>query len=160
MKLLTLNLHKALAWSTDQAAASGVRSAADAVRLASSSAEGSEIALSWAWDDLVDESGDDGPLAVRPIVAPRSVAASGLVASSGPVDLDSRLETGRYLFTQSRALSEPVDLDAWLCDLVEWFAREAWWTGASCTGGLTLRLVREDGKTAVQLLRALAEEQK
>jgi len=158
MNLLTLNLHKALAWSTAQAAEAGVRSAYDAIRTAASSTEGAELALSWAWETVVDERGDDGPRAVRPLAAPASAAASGL--ASGPSGNDAGLEPGRYLFVQSRAPSEPADLDAWLLDLIEWFAREAWWTRASCAGNLTLRLVREDGKTAVQLLRPLAEEQK
>jgi len=157
MNLLTLNLHKPLAWSTSQAAEAGVRSASDAVRIAASSAEGAELALSWNWETVVDERGDDGPRAVRPLAAPASAAASGL---PGPSANDAGLAPGRYLFVQSRAPSGPVDLDAWLLHLIEWFAREAWWTGASCAGDLTLRLVREDGKTAVQLLRPLDEEQK
>ena len=57
MNLLTLNLHKALAWSTAQAAEAGVRSAYDAIRTAASSTEGTELALSWAWETVVDERG-------------------------------------------------------------------------------------------------------
>ncbi len=158
MTLLTLNLHKPLAWSTAQASQVGVNQASDAVLNAVSFPEGAELALSWAWETVVDGRGDDGPRTIRPLAAPESVAGSGLGDAAAALDVS--LKTGRYLFVQARAPSEPADLDAWLLDLIEWFAREAWWTGASCSGGLTLRLVREDGKTAVQLLRALAEEQK
>jgi len=54
----------------------------------------------------------------------------------------------------------PAGVDAaaendWLADTLEWFAREAWWTKATRTGELIVRLVREDGKTAVQVVQKI-----
>lgn len=111
--------------------------------------------MAWDWDALVDPACDDGPAARRPLPPPARIAASGLIVSSG-TDAE-RLEPGQYLFTQDR---KPADIEGpavndWLADSIEWFAREAWWTKAVGEGELTLRLVREDGKTAVQLIRKM-----
>ncbi|MBU0927845.1 MAG: hypothetical protein KKA67_08855 [Spirochaetes bacterium] len=162
MDLLTLNLHKALEWHRHAARPLRAGAFPEAFAVAESAPEGAELALFWDWDAVVDPSGDDGPKARRPQPAPARAAASGLAASGSAPSADEpaaeRLEPGRYLFVQSR---KPAGLDggaaeAWFEDLVEWFAREAWWTGAECSGELVARFVREDGKTAVQLLRRLA----
>ncbi|HUX40459.1 MAG TPA: hypothetical protein VMV83_04745 [Rectinemataceae bacterium] len=63
----------------------------------------------------------------------------------------SRLVAGLWLFTQWR----PAD-GGELALGIEWFAREAWWEGRELEGKLFLRLVREDGKLAFQILGRLA----
>lgn len=167
MRLLTLNLHKRLEWYHDQAERAAVRSPSDAITAIAKAPEGAELTMTWDWDALVDPACDDGPAARRPLPPPARIAASGLIVPCGDVaagDVSSdaeRLEPGQYLFTQDR---KPAGVDGpavndWLADSIEWFAREAWWTKAAGEGELTLRLVHEDGKTAVQLIRALCEKE-
>jgi len=167
MRLLTLNLHKRLEWYYSQAERAAVRSPADAIEAIAKAPEGAELTMAWDWDALVDPACDDGPAARRPLPPPARIAASGLIVPCGDVSSDAasvdtpssaeRLEPGQYLFTQDR---KPADVEGpavndWLADSIEWFAREAWWTKAAGAGELTLRLVREDGKTAVQLIRKM-----
>lgn len=194
MDLLTLNLHKALAWRA--AALPGSASFADILAIMEKAPEGAEAALFWDWSRLVAVSAEDGPRALRPLQPPSRFAELGLpapasdsrladaptgaaasvatvtpagdthtgAAASAATDAPAgataeraadSLQPGRYLFIQARAPrdTEAADMDAWLADSVEWFAREAWWTQAAATGELVVRLVREDGKTAVQLIR-------
>jgi len=61
------------------------------------------------------------------------------------------LEAGAWLFMQWRPGS-PTEL----AQGIEWFAREAWWERRSVEGPPHLRLVREDGRVAYQLLWRLA----
>ncbi len=118
----------------------------------------------WEWNELVTDTEDDGPAAVRPCPAPARIAATGLAAASnaGSTAVDDaatseRLEPGRYLFAQTRQPTGLGDaaIGGWLADTVEWFAREAWWTKAKTSGPLIIRLVHEDRQTAVQLLRQI-----
>lgn len=150
-----------------------------------SAPEDSGAVLVWDWDAVV-VAGDDGPRCVRPMPAPSAAASLGLAAmqDAGRATGSARAErladaaasahaaaqadtvtadgvslaVGRYSFVQTR---KPASLaadrwTAWIEDTVEWFARETWWACAPGHGPLVLRLVREDGETAVQLLRALA----
>jgi len=164
MDLLTLNLHKPLEWSPDNALRAGVRSFPDALTATGNAPEDAEAALFWDWDSVIRSTIDQGPRAPRPLPAPSRAASTGLPPSAGAAENRAgcgpaeRLEPGRYLFTQTRA---PAGLDAaalasWLADTVEWFAREAWWSRSAASGELIVRLVREDGKTAVQLIRKTA----
>lgn len=169
MELLTLNLHSTLEWSRAEAAHAGIRGAAGALAAIALAPEGTEIAIQWDWDALVGGHGDDGPRTRRPLPAPAFTASSGLpqpagptAAASGSVHFDGgepmRMEPGRYLFVQTRApasVEGAGPFEDWLADTIEWFAREAWWTAAANAGPLVVRLVREDGKTAVQVIRAL-----
>ncbi len=160
MRLLTLNLHKRLEWYRSQAERAAVRSPSDAIEAIAQAPEGAELTMTWDWDALVDPACKDGPAATRPLPPPARIAASGLFVPCGDASSDNdaeRLEPGQYLFTQDR---KPADVEGpavndWLADSIEWFAREAWWTKAAGTGELTLRLVHEDGKTAVQLIRKM-----
>lgn len=122
-----------------------------------SASEGHESALFLDWSASIDESGDDGPRARRPLPEPIFVGERSGPAAGGAEPSEARLEPGRYAFVQARAPAGATTpaAEAWFVELVEWFARESWWTGASVGGPLTARLVREDGKTAVQLLRAV-----
>ena len=168
MELLTLNLQKALEWNKAEAAIAGLHTVPEAVAAIAKATEGAECALFWDWDALVDERDDDGPRSRRPLPAPASIAASGLAdkhASGAPEHRQTdgiaamRLEPGSYLFVQTRAPALPDGaqaLEDWLADSLEWFARESWWTGTKTSGLLIVRLVREDGKTAIQVIRALA----
>lgn len=156
MNLLTLNLHASLTWNQAEAAAAGILSAADALAAADEAPDSAEIAMVWGWDAVVDSTGDDGPHARRPVPSPARVASTGL-RPGAPAASPERLEAGRYLFAQTRrpADSRGAATGDWLADTVDWFVREAWWTGAQAEGPLIVRLVREDGKTAAQLIRRL-----
>ncbi len=168
MELLTLNLQKDLEWSQTEARLAGLGNVPEAAAAVGMAPEGAECALFWDWNVLVDKQGDDGPRSRRPLPFPASIAASGLAekpASGAPGtghsrdDVAMRLAAGSYLFVQTRApalLQGAEALEDWLADSIEWFAREAWWTGAKTSGPLLVRLVREDKKTAVQIVRKLA----
>jgi hypothetical protein len=62
------------------------------------------------------------------------------------------LAEGAWLFMQWRPTTAGE-----LAEGFEWFAREAWWERRPVRGGIALRLVREDRKTACQLLWRLEE---
>lgn len=143
MRFLTLNLHSRIAYR--DAGADGLGSVGAVFAAASSAPEGAELGLAWPWELAVREGGDDGPEAARPLPAALGPHPTGELA----------LEPGLYLFTQDR-WAGTEDAEAWLAERVSWFAREAWWAGRRATGPLYLRLVREDGKTAAQLIRRQA----
>lgn len=105
-------------------------------------------------------SGPDGPRCRRPLPLPlashrRSRPKGAAKEAQTEVRLEpglkARLQAGLWLFTQWR----PAD-GGELAEGIEWFAREAWWEGRELEGGLFLRLVREDGRLAFQLLMRLA----
>ncbi|MBP7262788.1 MAG: hypothetical protein KBB32_01340 [Spirochaetia bacterium] len=114
---------------------------AELLALADSSPEGASFTAAWDADRLIHE-GDDGPRVPRPLPEPRMAADC-----SGDSD-DVVLESGAWLFCQGRA-SGPDGM----ADILEWLVRELWWSGERTEGPLIVRLVREDGKTAVQALR-------
>ncbi len=143
MRFLTLNLHSRLEFS--DAAAKGHRSLGEVLAAAAEAPEGDELGLSWPWEAVVRDGLDDGPEAARPLPPAAGPRASGELG----------LEPGPYLFTQDRWTGAD-DAEAWLAERITWFAREAWWAGRRAEGPLYLRLVREDGKTAAQLLRRQA----
>jgi hypothetical protein len=115
--------------------------------------------------DLVS-MGPEGPRCRRPLPTPEALyrrrgRESGAIearSAEGPAEPrpgagpGSRLEAGLWLFTQWR----PAD-GGELALGIEWFAREAWWEERSLEGALYLRLVREDGGLAFQLLGRLAQ---
>ncbi len=151
MDLLKLNLSGNLEWTAYIPAGAGsIRAAFSAV---SEAAEGSEAVLCWDWDVAVLSNADSGPVAVHSFPEPEWIAIRSPDTNAAPVA--RKLEAGRYLFAQAGEPPEPDDpaMSLWLSEKIEWFAREAWWTGSTATGPLFVRLVREDGKTAVQLLR-------
>lgn len=153
MDLLTLNLHRRLSWSR----AGRLASAAEALEAALAAPEGCELAFSWDWDDAIVAS-DDGPRLREPLPAPAWIAASGLPGQAAAAEAGAEsLEPGRYAFVQARpSAADGQAAAAELSGLVEWFAREAWWQRVEATGPLVVRLVREDGKTAMQIIRRLA----
>lgn len=114
--------------------------------------------------DLVT-MGPEGPRCRRPLPSPEASyrrrgrensaietrAQEGRTDARAVADPGSRLETGFWLFAQWRpAAGGELALG------IEWFAREAWWEGRKLEGPLYLRLVREDGGLAFQLLGRLA----
>jgi hypothetical protein len=160
MELLTLNLRAPIEWREEEGR--GPVSFATAAAAMDSAPDGAERALFWDWDAAVDSSGDDGPRAARPLPSPAICAASPDAASPDAASPDAAAPTvglapGRYHFAQARKPEGATDaaLEAWLADQLEWFAREAWWSRAESRGRLVVRLVREDGKTAVQLIRQI-----
>ena len=149
MQLYNLNLGTTLGFRRTGEA---VREAplADALTAAAASADGSEFLMAWEWDDAVAQD-PDGPRAVRPLPPPAFRGA--LDPSPGPDG--ANLDAGSWIFCQARGGPDgpvPADVE----EMVEWFAREAWWTGAETAGRLYLRLVKEDGRLAIQALRRLS----
>lgn len=143
MELYTLRLNRPLAYR-----ALGARSAAELLSLAASASEGDEFIALWDGAALISD-GPDGPRVALPLPAP---AACGAVATAAAGDLQEagggpRLETDAYLFCQGRAGDEAA-----ASALLEWFARESWWAKERYESPIYLRLVREDGKTAAQVL--------
>ena len=110
--------------------------------------EGSEAVFVWDRAQLVSD-GDDGPHLGLPLPPPLQTGISG--GSSGTTVHSRRIElpAGSYLFCQGR-LEDISSIEQTL----EWFFREIWWTRAAYTGFVYLRLIREDGKTAVQAIMA------
>jgi len=117
----------------------------EALAIAESSIEGYECVLGWDADTVARDAGD-GPRLVRPLLRP-SMAASTVSAGTG-----FELPAGSYLFCQAGSASA-LGADG-VVEALEWFLREAWWMRSAATGPVFLRLVREDGKTAVQVLRS------
>jgi len=151
MDLLTLNLSTKLEWTENIPAGPGsIRAAISAI---GNAPEGSEAVLCWHWDEAVVHSGDSGPTTAHPFPEPEWLAMR--IATTSMSTVIRTLEAGRYLFAQAGRPPEPDDptMPIWLAEKIEWFAREAWWTRSTATGPLFVRLVREDSKTAVQLLR-------
>lgn len=143
MELYTLRLNRPLAYR-----ALGARSAAELLAQAASASEGDEFIALWDSAALVSDR-PDGPRVALPLPAP---AASGALATAAIGDIQEacegpRLETDAYLFCQGRAGDEAA-----LTELLEWFARECWWAMERYEDPIYLRLVREDGKTAAQVL--------
>lgn len=161
MRMLTLNLHKTLLWQkTDYAGTSDIETVFTA---ADSAAEGSELLLAWPMEQLIIEQ-DDGPRVRLPLAAPSftgSLKPEDNISDMQANNTNSasiKLETGSYLFCQERRPAQE-DPSVWLANFIENFVRDAWWTGSKATGELYLRLVREDNKTAVQLLNRIIQEQ-
>ncbi len=155
MELLKLNLLKPLEWYRVEAAE--MPGAGAAVIAMETATEGAEAAVYWNWNQMVEENGDDGPRVRRPLAPPELIAASGLDAAL-PSAAAVSLEAGRYLFFQTRKPAETAGMPAtegWLAGLIESYVREALWTDAKTSGSLIVRFVREDRKTAVQVLRKM-----
>jgi hypothetical protein len=160
MNLYTLRLGAALAWTTeatvstrvDQGPSNQAPEAGTAgLGLPIPSKEGSEAVFIWDRNQLVVDS-DDGPRLNRPLPPPLQSGSSE--ASSDIFLPSSRIElaAGTYLFCQGRL----EDLSS-VEQTLEWFFRETWWTRAECRGPVYLRLIREDGKTAVQVIMESAK---
>ncbi len=161
MELYTLHLHKALRYERLSAPSlEAFLSQADA------SGEGSERLAVWDSAALIVE-GEDGPRLREPLAAPLwtgsaapepgesglgPIVGEGAALSLAPDTKAFALGQGSYIFCQARAAGV-----ADLRDTLEWFVRESWWIGAGIQGRLYLRLVREDGKTAVQALARNAQ---
>jgi hypothetical protein len=138
-------------------------------------AEGEEELFVFDETQLVLFDLDEGPRVPRPLPLPgfygrggkgrasgflehgagREVAApsnAGIIPGDpAPRPAEYMIPPGRYLFLQFR----PADEEE-LAEGLEYFAREAWWTGAACVGPWMLRRLREDGRMASQILRRLA----
>ncbi len=119
--------------------------------------EGYEEVVLYEADSVVRQDPSEGPRA-RPFPeSPRAAGAGPSAVGPGPGSTDQggpdavRLEAGAYGFLQGRA-GPPED---WR-ELLEAFARQAWWEGVECSGPYILRRVREDGRWAAQVWRRLA----
>jgi hypothetical protein len=83
----------------------------------------------------------------QPLQSGISEVSADASAVSGRIELPA----GSYLFCQGR-----LDDTASMEQTLEWFFREAWWTKAEYRDPVHLRLIHEDGKTAVQVIAASA----
>lgn len=110
--------------------------------------DGAEDAALYDPDSIVRLDPLDGPRACTVLPEP---AAAGRSPETGPDVLN--LEPGVYGFLQGAADTP----EAWL-NLVESFARQAWWESLDCEGPYILRRVREDGTWAAQVWRKRVEE--
>ena len=158
MELLKLNLLKPLEWSTHLADASGMGTLASALESAEHAPDGAETIMSWSIEAIVKDDDDNGPIVWRPLPEPVRVACSGYGSTpAGNISpMDERLESGSYQFTQMRPRASGASARAEeLANAIEWFVREAWWTGAQLEGPLFIRLVSEDNDTALQVIRKL-----
>ena len=109
---------------------------------------GEEIAI-YEPGSVIRMDPEDGPRAQPSLPAP--VARGSGPANPGPGGRASmNLDPGAYAFLQGSASEE----GEWL-GLLEGFARQAWWERLECSGPYILRRVREDGKWAAQVWRAL-----
>jgi len=138
MQLYTLNLAKAITVN-----ASNVESWKTIMAGENLGQENSEALIWWEPSALIQDT-PDGPRCVTVLPLPLACGYSGAAGTT------MKLAAGSYLFCQSR-LDSPDDLR----EAIEWFARESWWQGSKSAGPLCVRLVREDGKTALQVIQAL-----
>lgn len=148
-ELKILRLHAPLRFLPDAAARPGGRPFPERA----DPPEGSEEVVLYEADAVVRFDPSDGP---RALSFPPEPAAAGTARAAGPaVDPDTpepvRLEPGVYGFLQGRA----GPAEEWR-DLLEAFARQAWWERVECSGPYILRRVREDGRWAAQVWRRLA----
>ena len=111
---------------------------------------GAETLLTWDEARLLHQT-EDGPKCSATLPPPHAASRSPQAAESG--DPSAGLASGRYAFCQGR-LNTMADL----APTIEWFARESWWQRLTLQGPVLVRLVREDGHTALQVLRRLAED--
>jgi hypothetical protein len=98
---------------------------------------------------LVTEDPDEGPRV-------RALPPASFRGSSRGEGLHYTIEPGRYAFMQLEAGDGSGQLAASLENFaasLEEFARDAWWEGARLEGPYLVRLLAEDGKKTIQLLR-------
>mgnify|MGYP005841496229 CR=1 FL=1 len=156
MELYRLNLHKnirytAIAgadWSSIHATAAGL-------------SDRDELLAVLDGKYLV-HSDDDGPHAADPLPLP---LMAGIQKSGAPAEARAEQESAigvsldvateglelpacAYLFAQGR-YEDTASVHA----LLDWFIKEAWWQREASEGPYYVRWVREDGKTALQVLR-------
>lgn len=147
MRMLTLNLQKALSWEKTQ---SFEQKNLDAFfEVLESAPEDTELILAWPWDSLAFFNEEEGPRVIRPLAAP---VFTGMRDPGKPADKGLILEAGSYVFSQERKGSTEK-AEEWLAGYIEEFARDIWWNAIQAGGELYLRLVKEDNKTAAQLIR-------
>jgi len=147
MRILTLNLQKAISWEKTESF--GPKSFDAFFEMIEAAAEDSELILAWPWNSLVFFNKEEGPRAIRPLAAP---SFTGMRDPAKPAGKGLILEAGRYVFSQERKGSMEK-AEEWLADYIEEFARDIWWNAIQAGGELYLRLVKEDNKTAAQLIR-------
>lgn len=143
MNLYTLNLHKSISVPAAQ-----TEIWPTILQQAKLAADGFEALAAWDTETLLS-SGDDGPKCLK---EPGQPTVCGVTATEDSLTREKDsciLPAGRYMFSQS-SLSETGSF----AECIEWFARECWWQQTATEGKIWLRLLVEDGKTAIQVLQA------
>ncbi|MBU0956429.1 MAG: hypothetical protein KKI09_13445 [Spirochaetes bacterium] len=147
MNLYTLNLHKAISVPAARA-----DTWPKLLQHAEQAAEGFEALAAWSPETILS-TGDDGPKCLKepdqPIICGVTATEESLTENSDSCTLPA----GRYMFSQT-SFTETESLS----DCIEWFARECWWQQTATEGKIWLRLLREDGKTAIQVLQSCKPE--
>ena len=159
--LKILHLHRAL-WYIPIERPAGT----DATTLEGLASQFGECLLVFAEGGL-SRMTDDGPKLIgAPPDAPPIESAYRAAAHGEPCDEGASafsLAPGDYVFFQWRAhgaykgpaRSPSTDNGAEFTIVLEEVVREAWWQGLECSGPWYVRLVTEDGSTAMQTLRRL-----
>ncbi len=146
MDLFELNLHKELVYIPVD-----YTNWEDLAKLAKNLKEGDEMLIGLCQDNLVYED-ENGPHVSAPL--PRPLLAGIKPDSLHTQDIEHPdvivIPKGLYLFVQGRYKDTGS-----VHELFDWFVREAWWQREHGTGNYYVRLVHEDGKTAIQIMRAL-----
>jgi hypothetical protein len=162
-QLLNLRLHSSLRFfGMENPPFVGLGPAMPWLKSKLAKAEGDEELLVFDEEELVSFDPDDGPRAAAELPPPlfygtsaprpKGTETGGGSAPPEPLGAPWTLPAGDYLFMQWRPASTEELLEG-----IEWFAREAWWEGGGRGGGegpWLLRILKEDGKMATQLLRA------
>jgi len=148
MEFLTLRLGAPLSWNTIPPAPPevGPDKSPPAFAVPVLAREGSEAVFIWTREQLASDS-EDGPHLRSPLPQPLKAGISDNSGASTSQHGRIVLPAGTYLFCQGR-LKDTESIEQTL----EWFFREAWWTRTTCRGPVYLRLIREDAKTAVQVI--------
>ncbi len=144
MELYKLNLHKPLEYSIAADLTSPIWDSV--AKLVKNLSEGTEC-LAEINETAVLTADEQGPHAVMPLPEPLRFGTSSLPVHKQNAPM-LKLDQGTYLFTQHRwdGLNS-------MYETLDWFIRESWWQREEAHGPFYVRWVREDNKTAIQILR-------
>ena len=144
MQLYKLNLHKPLEYLVAADLNSPVWDSV--TNLVKNLSEGAEC-LAEISETAVLTADKQGPHAVMPLPEPLRFGTS--IQYTDELNIPRlKLPQSTYLFTQHHwdGLNS-------MYEALDWFIRESWWQREDAQGPFYVRWVREDNKTAIQILR-------
>ncbi|HON89926.1 MAG TPA: hypothetical protein P5519_09565 [Spirochaetia bacterium] len=144
MELYKLNLHRPLEYQVVAALTSPVWEGI--AHIVQNLNEGAECIAEISEASLLTAD-DQGPHALFPLPEPLRFGTSALQKHTQNNEL-IMIPQGTYIFTQHR-WTDPLSA----YEALDWFIRESWWQRETAEGPFYVRWVREDGKTALQILR-------